>query len=716
MNAIAGTEVPGAASDAASLSLSPATVLVPMLNLGHAEEMLELAGTLAAGAAPMGEQGALQPRIIVLGVVEVPPDQPLTSGLDMARSYRALLDFLPGEVSIHGRKVRVDHLVKVSRSVSGAVREAACDEQAGLVLFNWKGSTRHPRRHLYGGTLDAALVNPPYDVVLARLEGWQNARRIILPVRGGPSAERALKLALTLAESRNLPVTVMHNVPTTPGGEGVQGGAVPDQVAALGEEPYIVFNEHLQVAQESASVPVESLLTMGGNAVAVLSDEIQEDDIVVMGMAVAPHKGRDTESTRPLSLEIARKKGSPMIVLKVGGQVDIESYARKVPSRRSRTEQSDMPFERWFVENTYHADEFRDPEEFLKLKKASRLSISIGLLTSNDEKHIYSILTGLKRVLQEMHPIADQIVVVDAGSADGTLEKARSLGAEVYQAEELLPEHGSLYGRGESWWKSLSVLKGDICVWLDPRARRFHPSIAMSLAGPLLRVPTLQLVKAFETLHPGEKKHKRKAEPDDRDDFTPSDMNWGGTQMRQRDREVGVLAGRIRVQALKPSDLEVLSAGELAALPPQTLLQVFYPPLSGVIAPFSRELAGRRDTMISLPAFAGENNDVGLLVSTALQYGTRAIAQVELRHARLAPPPPATMRNALDILQVLEKRLPDSEARQSAAQTALRLQREIEGSSSTGVAGQENEALFEVRALGPMERPPLWDLKLKRET
>jgi len=150
-----------------------------------------------------------------------------------------------------------------------------------------------------------------------------------------------------------------------------------------------------------------------------------------------------------------------------------------------------------------------------------------------------------------------------------------------------------------------------------------------------------------------------------------------------------------------------LSAGEVAALPPSTLLQVFYPPLSGVIAPFSREMAGRREAMMALPAFTGENNDVGLLVSAALIYGTRAIAQVELRHARPAPPPPASIRSALDTLQVLEKRLPDSEARLYAAETVLRLQKEIEGSAASGASGSDNQAVFEVRALGPMERPPL---------
>jgi glucosyl-3-phosphoglycerate synthase len=702
MTTMLESRMPGAAGDATSPILSQATVLVPLLNLGVAEGMIDLAAILAAGAAPLGEQGALQPRVIVLGVVDVPDDQPLTSGLDMARSYRALLDFLPNEVETGGRRVHVDRLVKVARSVSGAVREAACEEQAGLVLFYWKGYARHPRRNLYGGTIDAALENPPYDVVLVRPDGWRDARRVLLPVRGGPSAERALKLALSLAESLNLPLTVMHNVPTASNTQDGASDGTTDQVAALGEEPYILFNEHLQMAQESAPVPVESILTIGGDPAMALSQEIHDNDLVVMGMAAPVAGGRGSKSS--MSLAVARKKSLPMLVLRAAGQVDMASYTRKARgsashSGRLKLDHDDMPFERWFVENTYHGDEFKDPDEFLKLKRSSGLSISIALLTSNDEKQIYSILTGLKRVLQEMHPIADQIVVVDSGSTDGTVEKARALGVEVYAAEELLPGEGSLYGRGESWWKSLSVLRGDVCVWLDPGAKRFHPTTAMSLAGPLLRVPTIQLVKAFETLHMDSV--RRKSDVEDNEEILATDMNWGGTMLRRRDGEIGMLAGRIKVQALKPTDLETLSVRQVAALPPHTLVQVLCPPLSGVIAPFSRDIAGRREAMMFLPAFAGESNDVGLLLAVAASHGTRAIAQVELRHARLAPAPKPGMRIALDVLQALAKRLPDAEARRCATETAMRLQKEAEGNGAT------DPDVFEVRALGPLERPPL---------
>jgi nucleotide-binding universal stress UspA family protein len=220
MNSMLKGELLSAAGNSILPGLAPTVVLVPMLNTGHAADILQLAGMLLGPAtdqsAIRNPQSAIRnPRIVVLSVVEVPPEEPLTMGLDMARSYRALLDFLPSEVELGGRKARVDRVVKVARDVAGAIQQAAQEERADTVLLYWKGYAREPKRYLYGRITDAALKNPPCNVILARLEGWSRSRRVFLPVRGGPAAEQALQVGMSLAERLRLPVAVMHNVPTT---------------------------------------------------------------------------------------------------------------------------------------------------------------------------------------------------------------------------------------------------------------------------------------------------------------------------------------------------------------------------------------------------------------------------------------------------------------------------------------------------------------------
>ncbi|MDQ3929816.1 MAG: hypothetical protein M3328_11825 [Chloroflexota bacterium] len=707
-----------------SLGIAPGTVLVPMLNLSIAGDMLQLAAILASGhkshlsTAPSDDTSSsrrgLVPRIVVLGVVEVPADQPLTMGMDMARSYRALFDFLPSEVDADGRHVRVERLVKVARDVPTAVRQAVEEEHAGLVLAHWKGHPRNPKRHVYGHILDDLLRDPPCDIILVRPDGWRDCQRVLLPVRGGPSAEQALDVALLLAEQGGMHLAVMHNVPasrvsTGPLNEGTIKPTGPLSEAQAATEametgPYIDFNEYLEtVAHSAPSVQIERIATVSESAGAAVLGEVQAEDLVIMGMgAFSEQSSKGAQSgASTLPATVAASTKAPILLLRTCETLDLAKYARKGQVRQVRNAWVDLPFEYWFVENTYHGDEFRDPEEFLKLKQATGLSISVGLLTSNDARHLYSMIMGLRKVLMEMHPLADQIAVIDAGSGDETLEIARSLGVEAYSVTELLPDEGSLHGRGESWWKSLAVLRGDIIVWLDPRATRFHPSAALSLAGPLLRNPNLQLVKAFSLTQHDPHGAAVPKEQEGRQGVGSAslDVSWGGFVVPKRDG-AWPFAKRIRVQALKPSDLAALTPTQFAALPPRTILQVLASSLAGVVDPFGRDYAARREAMLSIPVFSGPNLELGMLLSVASRWGSRSLAQVELRHAQPAPPPQPGLPIAIDVLQVLAHRLEDDQLAGIASEIAARLQTELQGpaGADTGI---------EVRALNPVERPPM---------
>ncbi len=689
------------------LGIAPTTVLVPMLNLHIAGDMLQLAAILAAGKphsplspvdlnfAPDGRR----PRIVVLGVVEVPAGQPLTTGMDIARSYRALFEFLPSEVTAGGWSVPVDRLVKVARDVPSAVRLAVADEQAGVVLAHWKGPHTHSRRQVvYGHILDALLKDPPCRVVVARPEGRRDCSRILLHSAGGPSSVDALDTALLLAEYGNLPLAVMPGGAAPAGSSGpsdMPGGA--DEVSVPQEsDPYRAFNERLEATEKLSPVRIERTGTAAASADAILA-EVQPYDLLTIGLDDPPAgRPRPPKGNKHALSAIVASTTAPVLLVRSPKPAPADDR-HKVRTRQARGAWVDMPFEYWFVENTYHGDEFRDPEEFLKLKRAAGLTVSVALLTSNDAKAMHSIITGLKKVLMDMHPLADQIAVIDAGLGDDTPRIARSLGVDAYVASEILPGRESLHGRGESWWKSLAVLQGDIIVWLDPRCTRFHPSTALSLAGPLLRASALQLVKAFG---PAQTETQDKGQAAQGEGKALTDMSWGGFVVPRRDG-AWPFSRRIRVQALKPSDLAALTPAQFTTLPPRTILQVLNPALAGVVEPFGRDFAGRRQAMLSIPAFIGHNLDVGVLLSVAQKWGTRAVAQVELRHAVPAPSPQPSLRNSIDILQILSQRLEDPQLCSIAADTAERLRKELEGH-----AAEKQDARFQVRALNPVERLP----------
>ena len=80
----------------------------------------------------------------------------------------------------------------------------------------------------------------------------------------------------------------------------------------------------------------------------------------------------------------------------------------------------------------------------------------------------------------------DQVLVVDGGSTDGTAELARQAGAEVLLQAQLLPGYGPVAGKGDAMWRALTVLRGDIVVFVDGDSGRFGPHFACGLAGPIL--------------------------------------------------------------------------------------------------------------------------------------------------------------------------------------------------------------------------------------
>ena len=80
------------------------------------------------------------------------------------------------------------------------------------------------------------------------------------------------------------------------------------------------------------------------------------------------------------------------------------------------------------------------------------MSLSVGILTFNSEKHI-------REVLESVRDIADQIVVLDSGSEDRTLEIVKDFGAEVHYRpfDNFVNQKNHL----------LSLCRGDWVLFLD---------------------------------------------------------------------------------------------------------------------------------------------------------------------------------------------------------------------------------------------------------
>jgi len=82
------------------------------------------------------------------------------------------------------------------------------------------------------------------------------------------------------------------------------------------------------------------------------------------------------------------------------------------------------------------------------------MSLSVCLLTRNEEKNV-------ARAVRSFAGIADQILVVDTGSSDRTLELAAGSGAEVHHFV-----WNDDFGAGRNF--ALPQARGDWIFWLNP--------------------------------------------------------------------------------------------------------------------------------------------------------------------------------------------------------------------------------------------------------
>jgi glucosyl-3-phosphoglycerate synthase len=262
----------------------------------------------------------------------------------------------------------------------------------------------------------------------------------------------------------------------------------------------------------------------------------------------------------------------------------------------------------WFGNRTFHHSQFEPPAKLRAAKERLGLSVSVCLPTRDEAATVGGIVKNLRRNLVERARLVDEIVVMDAGSADDTAATAEAEGARVFLEHDVLAREGPGSGKGEALWKSLHVCKGDLICFIDADIRNFHARFVYGLLGPLLENPEIQYVKAF----------------------------YGGPSASATPAGPG--GGRVT---------------ELLARP---LINLLWPELAGIVQPLSGNYAGRRETLEQVPFFSGWGR-AGPLVDIAARFRVDAIAQVDLDRRVTQPDMQALGRMSFGILQAAFLRL-----------------------------------------------------------
>jgi glucosyl-3-phosphoglycerate synthase len=481
-------------------------------------------------------------------------------------------------------------------------------------------------------------------------------RSILVPVRGGPHAELAMRVARALARRSAATVVVMHVVP-----QAISGRAMERQRAALDRF----------VAEHGGGRRVRGLLRQAASVRGAIVAESAAHDVVVMGASAQPTNATpDGRFLFGMMAEgVAARAKRTVIVVKTRQRFDLATFSDLAGAAGSFAEADAYAeqgqrlttlVDRWFAENTFHAREFGDIGRLVELKQRQGLTISVGLPTLNEEKTIGLVITRIRRALIDRVPLIDQLLVIDSDSSDRTVEIATELGVPVIRHREILPELGSQTGKGEALWKSLHVLDGDIVAWIDTDIRNIQPRFVYGLLGPLLREPRIDYVKGF---------YRRPI----------------------RDGATLVPEGGGRVT-------------ELMARP---VLNLFFPELSGLVQPLSGEYAGRRSLLESVPFFTGYGVEIGLLIDILEAAGLSAIGQVDLERRVHRNQPLANLSGmSFTILQAAIRKLEERHR--------LELLTEMGRAMKVMNLGPDRFNL-EVRELGDEIRPPMNSIAAYRE-
>ena len=628
-------------------------ILLPLANPRTARELVRIGAGIGGGR---------RTEITALGIVEVPEGVSLSDGAIQARSARRLLqrvlDFGDEE------QVEIRTVVRISRRAADGVIEAASEEETDLIVFGWGGPHTPPSSSeastdgdeasallepaVFSPTIDAVVREAPCDMAVVRQRGVANVRSILVPVRGGPHAELAMRISRDLAKRFGATVTVLHVVP-----KGISAPALERQQAALDRF----------VAEHRGSPRVTGMLLEGASVRSAIIREAARHDLVVMGASAQPSNA--TADGRFLfgivAEAVASRATRTVIVVKTKQQLGLATFDQLASTEESfaaadafatQSQPLATRVDRWFAENSFHAREFAEVGKLVDLKQRQGLTISLGLPALNEEKTIGLVIRRIKTALMDRVPLIDQMVVIDSDSTDRTREIAADLGVRVVIHSQILPEMGSRVGKGEALWKSLHVLDGDIVAWIDTDIRNIQPRFVYGLLGPLLRESRIGYVKGF---------------------------------YRRPIRDGGILVPE--------------GGGRVTELMARPLINLFFPELSGMIQPLSGEYAGRRTLLESLPFFTGYGVEIGLLIDILEMAGLQAIGQVDLeRRVHRNQPLENLSRMSFTILQAAIRKLEERHR--------LQLLHEV-GRGMKVINQGADQFNLEVREIGDELRPPM---------
>jgi glucosyl-3-phosphoglycerate synthase len=269
--------------------------------------------------------------------------------------------------------------------------------------------------------------------------------------------------------------------------------------------------------------------------------------------------------------------------------------------------------EQWYRRRTYHHRDY-SPE---RIAEERTETVTVCVPARETAATIGPIVESLLSLRERK--VIDAVMVVDAGSLDGTAEVAARAGAEVHQEAALMPEFGPPLGKGDAMWRALSAIETGVVAFVDADTEEFGEHFVCGQLGALVCEPGVEFVKGF---------------------------------YRRPFKSEGVAMAE--------------GGGRVTELMARPLLCMYWHDLAGFQQPLAGEMAGRRDLFERVPWACGYSIETALLIDVYSDVGLDAMAQVDLdvrqnRHqplGKLGPMAYAVLAAAATRLEREERQVP----------------------------------------------------------
>ncbi len=395
-------------------------------------------------------------EVLLVGIVPIAEGESISAGSKTVRELRQHL------LSLGRSNKRDKSKVFISHSPWEELKNVIHDEEPDILIVEWKDGTT-----TWGASISEVLASPVCNVAIVRGTLSAPPEQTLIAVRGGPYAELALQLGMSLNSKQ---LDVLH-------------------INITGAKTDAPFKGMKYILKQLPKVNFRSITT--SDAVPTILEESSRYDAVVLGTTA--HQTTNGGSVMgPVAEKLLRDSSSTIIIVRTR-----RPMSEAMLDERAGVNAISILVDKWFAENTFRSDEFSILEDLMALKEKQGTTISLALPALNEEQTVGKVITTVKKALMEEYPLLDEIVLMDSNSTDRTREIAKDLGVPVYIHQHLLPDMEPRAGKGEALWKSLLVTKGDIIAWIDTDIVNIHPRFVYGIIGPLLLNRGVQFVKGF---------------------------------------------------------------------------------------------------------------------------------------------------------------------------------------------------------------------------